>query len=465
MKKRLALLLIVFLLFPALSGCSEQKVTDGPVTFTLDGETVPQLSVCNLPGDNAGFIDAAALLADRIMRKSTVTPTIGKFDANASFQIVITDAEKGNSYLPEGITVDAMQYAICRNGNSIFVIAHDEMGAELGAQSITDAMQGTNSVELNDLCTQAVTYTYGQNLKLESEAEYRIMTYNIERTELGGDGRQEYALNCIQFYNPDVVGFQEYCTDYTAKLTPKLKENGYSMVAEEVVTTEGQAPGADRYSMTNNYTPIAYKTERFDLLDSGWERIVPANYNNYGWTGYSITWAVLKDKATGDIFAVTSHHNLASSNEDAVDTRTQALVKVVNLVRNTIIANYNCPVFCVGDYNTKETNGDYRAMLSQPEFSDARYVAELGYSVGNSHGSKGKVICSGSTEETIDHILVVGDTRVLRHRFGHSTTAVLASDHKPVFVDVIIGEAPKKINSTNPFRGLFTMHINQGIAE
>ncbi len=303
------------------------------VKLTLDGKDVNtiQISLLYKDGsytDNVGFTEAALLLADNVRMETKITPTVYHYIKNPSTtQILIASAKNGSEYLPSGVSVGNMQYALCRNGKDIVIIANDAMGAEMGAQAIIRAMRGANGsiLELNTLCkNSAVTYTYGQNLDLEKEGEYRIMTYNVERVDATLDNntsdRYDEAYNSVLFYNPDVVGFQEFCVNYQNNCRPYLEAKGYTFVSPKPeFYNSSDTSCATRYSMDNNYTPIAYKTVKFDLLESGAKRIIPSKTSgnsiqgSYGWPGYTITWAVLKDKTSGDVFAVTALHNKTGS--------------------------------------------------------------------------------------------------------------------------------------------------------
>ena len=366
-----------------------------------------------------------------------------------------------------------MQYALCKKGNNIVIVANDAMGAEMGTQAIISAMRqtGKGTLELSTLCKDsAVTYTYGSNLNLEKDAEYRIMTYNIERVELNSADRSDLHLANILFYNPDVVGFQEFCTDLKATLGAKLTLNGYNLVQPTPEKYDSvDTSCASRYSFTNNYAPIAYKASKFTLLESGAKRIIPSRTSgnsiqgSYGWPGYTCTWAVLKDNVTGEVFAVTSLHNKTGGAAADAEKKIVSLGLVKGIV-DKIVNTHNCPVFMVGDYNSNEGMADYKSFVNKTnKIYDSRYVAERGYSIGHSHDSSGKVACSGTTQNAIDHIFVTGNARVLRHRYAHSISVAQAADHKPVFIDVIVGAYPIETNSTAVFSEFTSMHINTGI--
>jgi endonuclease/exonuclease/phosphatase family metal-dependent hydrolase len=212
--------------------------------------------------------------------------------------------------------------------------------------------------------------------------------------------------------------------------------------------------------MTNNYTPIAFKTAKFDLVASGAQRIIPCRpheevtneetqettviYENtvqtkYGWPGYTITWAVLKDKTTGDTFAVTSLHNSTSSDTEGIEAKAKCFKEIVMPLVEKIAADNKCPVFMTGDYNSPVTTADIADTLlgGERKIVNSMDKAVRGHAEGSSHGPKG-VLTVNTKGKAIDHIFMTGEATVVRHRYGLSQVTSDASDHRPVMIDVVI---------------------------
>ena len=98
----------------------------------------------------------------------------------------------------------------------------------------------------------------------------------------------------------DVCCFQE-CGPKTIRagaeaLPPMLAER-----YEEVPTSVGE----------QNYTPVFYKRDRFDLIESGYTLFAGKNDAN----SKSVTWAILEDKASGVRFGIGSTHFWWKCNE------------------------------------------------------------------------------------------------------------------------------------------------------
>ncbi len=426
------------------------------------------VTVTFLSKDNVGFVDAAILLADNLALTAGIKTTVANNSATVKgLKITMASAYVANAMglVPTGVTVAAGQYAISKVGDNIMILADDGIGAEVAAQKIIKAVIGADkkAVDLATLCTESgVAYDYAADaLDVTYGAEYRIMSYNIERTQYSGTGRYDGAVNAVKFYNPDVVGFQEFCVDYTANVAPKLVEAGYTMVTpepEKYSEEDNVCATGDRYSMTNNYTPIAFKTAKFELVASGAKRIIPCRpheetgeegnktivYENtaqpsYGWPEYTITWAVLKDKTTGDTFAVTSLHNLTGREAENIEAKTKCISEIVMPLIAKIAADNKCPVFMTGDYNSTASNDDIAKTLlgGEKTIVNSNDEAVRGYAEGSSHADKG-TLTFNANGSAIDHIFMTGEATVVRHRYGLSQVTSDASDHRPVMIDVVI---------------------------
>lgn len=374
--------------------------------FTMDGTEIDEITVAVDPKDNAGYVDVAKVFSDELSYASGISVNFATtYASNSSLNILITSREQAAEYLPDGVTVGDMQYVIVKHGKNMVIAAYDELGAEIAFQTILEAVKSsaTDSVDMSALCSDTpVSYTYGGNnsLALSGDAEYRIMQYNVmygaiyedsaANTELltySFDQRVQFALNAVKYYSPDVIGFEEFDKYWHESFIDNLIATGYTVLGNDVegVSADSGTPVNSIFPYGVNYTPIAFKTDKFRCLASGWEMLIdPSNPNQHGrgYTGYNVTWAVLEDKDTAKIFGVTASHNLANTAQEAVSTRTDAITRLKNIVNANIVEEYGCPVFCVGDFNTIDRWGDYKAMVNSEtlDFDDSRYVAERGYS-------------------------------------------------------------------------------------
>ncbi len=430
--------------------------------ITLGTTPITDVVVAYLNGDQVGYVDAGWSMAYDIMDQFGQMPTVKGYKANADYtQILVASPSQAQKYLPAGLTVGTDQYIIKQEGKTVFVLADTAIAAEVATASLISYIKADTDgkVDLTGaFMTEAKTVDYATDkFALEEGSQYRVMSFNVLRTNQNSVVRFDYALDSILYYSPDVIGFQEYCAGYTTNLTPKLEQNGYTVI--------GNAAGADISDTTGatldpdqNMTPIAFKTAKFDLVASGNKRME----NTYdpepeeggvkkAYPGHMITWAVLKDKTTNKTFIVTTTHFFHLSDVAAADpVRVENAKELVTLV-NELIATYNCPVISVGDYNNNENSETYKHLINKTANNDypvasplvnARYIATKEYSAGSAMHEQGLATQENTDDAAaIDHMLVTENIDVQRHRIAINQLTADASDHYPVFIDFSIPDA------------------------
>ncbi|MBP9852542.1 MAG: hypothetical protein QG629_124 [Patescibacteria group bacterium] len=195
---------------------------------------------------------------------------------------------------------------------------------------------------------------------------------------------------------------------------------------------------------------IYWKKTRFILVDAG--------YVEYPWYGDArgqargrAMWVKLKDRKTSGVFYVLNHHPVAWNKDRGWDRggaqKREATAKIVSSwVKRTRKAS-KLPVFVIGDFNSefqlrslndRAYSGNrkrlpYCTLTDQPMLHvlDAR------------DNKKGK--CPRDTKNSenfsIDHIFVTHGAKVINAvaMKRHTTLLKTASDHAPVFADVVVG--------------------------
>ncbi len=203
---------------------------------------------------------------------------------------------------------------------------------------------------------------------------------------------------------------------------------------------------ADLYAAPNRthadgkhcFTPILYRADKYDLLESGSEL-----YAMRGTDTKSMAWVVLADKSTGKKLAVINSHGsliLAAYKLEATDAVEGEQWRVDNVrqmleKKDELRAKYGAlPVFITGDFNTHPGRPSILAMTAQ--LPDSAAVATVSHTDGfNSyHKAPGNPCPDGSP---IDFIFVTDDViEVLTHNVPNDEAALAISDHCPVYIDV-----------------------------
>lgn len=239
--------------------------------------------------------------------------------------------------------------------------------------------------------------------------------------------RNTLIRSLVSDFDADICLFQE-CGPETNRVggapLPKLMQDEYTEVCSEV---------ADR-----NFTPVFYKTEKFNLIDSGYVLYRGLNDVN----SKSITWAVLEDKASLTKFAVASTHFWWMSESENDNKQRLENVDQLGEVCDLIIKKHGVGVIIGGDLNNGKNadQGDepYRYMLSK-QFEDVRINAAQTTDEYTHHDypvlkEDGTYANGPMPVRNLDHIFTYGNCPFKAEKFDvlTSTKALDSSDHCPL---------------------------------
>lgn len=271
-----------------------------------------------------------------------------------------------------------------------------------------------------------------QGIELTSGAELRVMVSNIWGEYFGNPAveREDAFLAIFKRYSPDVLALQEVCRKWWAsKLIPGL--------SEEYGVVDGNPKGNDF-----NYTPLLYKKSRLELVDSGWVR-----YHAKLDRSKCVTWGVFKDKVTGKVFCSYSTHYWYKGGPEHDYIRT-VNAEVMSKCLLEVSKKYNCPVVGGGDFNCN-ISSDAFAVLRSFGFESAQEIADVASPECSHHGDpvrgedgkyRGFLRKKDNVKAySIDHIVVLKSrVKVLREHVILDQDALDASDHSPIFADIVL---------------------------
>ena len=409
------------------------------VSATINGKSIEGLKVTylaneeNAPAnDVTGIKEAVALLADDIEYYTGVEVETGIYDPRAAYpQIVIAtsgNGSGGNAIVANNKTIGANQYGIInKTEREIYVVGGNAIAAEYASQLISKALASAKgNVELKDLCfdTPKTMNTKNDHLPLTDGANYRIMTFNMLWYEgLPDTSRYAGMIEFINYYSPDVIGLQECCVDNMNMFIPLLKAEGYTVIQQQVYT--GPSDG-------NNRVPLAYKTSKFTCLESGWKELPGGD----SWFG--VTWAVLKDKTTSQVFAATSTHFYNKGGWDhKLPIRVENSKMILDVTKD-IVNRYGCGVINMGDYNMRTYDEAYHVMVDDGVVAETRFTAFRNnvIMIRGGHTLNNTVPLGGSPSRVIDFFFTTSKVNVLRSRTIINMTSANTSDHAPVYTDI-----------------------------
>lgn len=262
--------------------------------------------------------------------------------------------------------------------------------------------------------TPSVAKEKNVNLFPKSNTDIRVMTYNILSDSVGFDGfhvdtRKDILYDVLLKVSPDVLGLQEVC------------RNWHDTLKEWDLPLKFLCPVA--YYLTGTMTTLLYNPERLNLLHRGTRSF------SYSFVSKlrKYTWGVFEQKNTHKTFIVINTHlSLYEKTPFFPINQTTELIDFAKTLRE----KYNCPVFLVGDFNTKD-DPDTESYSATYEyitlfFNDSRHKANSkrypNESTINSHSN--------------DYIFTPDDVTINSFTLLSQPELKSLSDHYPVFIDV-----------------------------
>lgn len=246
---------------------------------------------------------------------------------------------------------------------------------------------------------------------------YSQNVWNCNPTE----HRNLIIRSLIEELDADFCTFQEFAPN-----TVRLGENGLQKLLKDKYT---EVDGKE-----TNFTPVFYKTEKFNLTDSGYHLYTGLNDAN----SKSVTWAVLEEKSNGKRVAVMSTHFWWMFDSEADNLQRIENARELKTLCETVSARYSVPVIIGGDFNNGENapQGDepYRKMLEMG-FTDIRFSAKEStdsFTQRDCLLPGGIQDTSGLPNRTIDYIFSIGNLSAERFDIPGSEKALNSSDHLPL---------------------------------
>lgn len=191
----------------------------------------------------------------------------------------------------------------------------------------------------------------------DASMDLRVMSFNI-RFGTANDGpnswpaRETMVHQVIREFDPDLLGTQEVVEFQAKSLREALP--GYGFIG--VGRTDGKQGG--------EFCPLMYKSDRFQLLDSGtfWLSETPEVAGSKSWDSSLpriATWARLADRRTDATLLVCNTHFDHLGQQARLESAKLLQQRLPGLAKGA-------PVVLMGDFNTTEDGAPYK-VLTQPE--------------------------------------------------------------------------------------------------
>jgi len=251
----------------------------------------------------------------------------------------------------------------------------------------------------------------------------RVMTYNAWSDHPAHPAWASRRPACAAVFHEaraDVISGQEFSIGMLRDLEVDLPEYRWVGV--------GRDDGAE----AGEFTPVFYRPDRFELVDSGTFWLAPQDSPSaLGWNARcrrTATWARLRDRNSGREFCVFSTH-LDHWGEEARIESAKLLVRRCPVIADTL------PSIMAGDFNCRPRSEPYQLLTR--EWKDARIAAQTP-AAGPLKTWRGWSRV-GLGAGRIDYVFCPLGVIVRNYTVMENEATRRASDHWPVVVDMDLG--------------------------
>lgn len=257
--------------------------------------------------------------------------------------------------------------------------------------------------------------------------QLNLMTFNVRYDNPSDSAnnwkfRRDFAASMILKNRVDVMGTQEVLSNQLTDLLGAMPQYSYVGVGRKDGKTAGE------------YSAVFYRKDRFQLLRSGtfWLSENPNAVGIKGWDAAIeriVTWAVLKDKATGKEFAFVNTH-FDHIGQVARRESAKLLLAKVDEIANGM------PVIVSGDLNSTPDSEVIKILTdanTDNHLTDSRSIAaEI---LGPSWTFHGFGTVPVESRTIIDYIFIKNKVSVQQVSvISEMQGKIYLSDHNPVLV-------------------------------
>ena len=250
---------------------------------------------------------------------------------------------------------------------------------------------------------------------------FNIRYNNPDDGEHAWPNRKGMVASVVRFHAADLVGMQEVLRSQIDDLTVLLPNYSWYGVGRNDGKNSGE------------FSPIFYRRDRFQLLDSGefWLSENPDQIGSKSWDAALpriATWVKFRDRESKQEFI---HLNTHFDHRGEV-ARARSAELILDRLKTL---SGNMPAVVTGDFNVPPESEAYATMTSMLVDSKLESVSEPHGPEGTFGGFTVKV---DDTGDRIDYVFVAEGTKVLRYAaLSDQWDGRYPSDHLPVLAEII----------------------------
>ena len=278
-----------------------------------------------------------------------------------------------------------------------------------------------------------------------NEIKLSILSYNVYFDLKEKNRDPEGVLTSIEERMPDIFNTVETTTEWFKLFDAKFGGT-YTCVKGKPFDTSSDAL----------YNAVFFKKDMFTLVDSGtrWFSDTPTRMSKYDISPHykGMTYAILRDKASGAEFVYVSVHTSAGETRSEAIYRDNANLcreKQITVLKEQLEQFSRYPIILGGDFNAKPTSKSLTLLTSGTRYVDATLAAEeVIYTLPDN--ATHPTLCRDTGDnpyteinenaQQIDYFFVTKDSITVQkfEEWDNKVNGKYPSDHIPVCAEITI---------------------------
>lgn len=323
-------------------------------------------------------------------------------------------------------------YTVKLAGDKLLIVSQGKMTADKATEVFEAYMNGLSGLEIGvglNLTGDIIAEAYALS---PANTDLKVMQSNIyfhSPEFVNGYSFQQRAELLADIYLAtltDIIAFNEFLNDIANRIAELIKDY-YTIDKAPFENVYDYSDLEDPRIGSYHETPIAYRTGKYAVIDSGFrlydgERV----YYHYH------TWGLFKELATGHVFLVSNNHY--GDQEMPGGKFTFYAEQTMNRVNELLDKYGEVPVVLAGDWYFWKGTAPYDLVI-QNNYLDATDNALIQHTSGyGTYHTVGIGETHGVNEDMIFYS--PGSLTALTHRVYVNDYSIPSSDHYPVLVDL-----------------------------
>ena len=398
-------------------------------SFLLNGVNIGEYAIVYPYGCVKGESEMATALADYV--KSTTGFVLQCVDDRAetyeySIQIGdtkhVTDAMRADR---DAAGYNGQKSYIGKTGNTVWLSGSSRSTLYMSLSKLLKSVTVTDK-------TMSVTVDESKCLTFGS-LKVSVMSFNVFYDLSSKLRNPDDVIVTVKNKNPDVFGLNEAGADWIAKFKKDAE------ISAKYDCAEGKP--AENASDAS-YNPIFFDKAKLELVESGtkWLSKTPDRMSKDSDAKHYkiLTYAILKDKASGTEFIYINAHLDGSNEADAQVALANVRKRQAEIVKS-FAANYLfMPVIIGGDFNEQPSSGVIATITNGTRFKYCMTVADKKIDIGTTKKVTSNFTPCGNS--ILDYIFVTTDciNVDLYEQYDNKIDGKYSSDHLPVYTELTI---------------------------